>query len=70
MERFTFAEVVEHYLKKYRMSEKAFCYRVGISTRSLARYKADPSNLTYGTIRKMCEELNCPIEFLMEGRQQ
>lgn len=53
---------------KYHMTNADLCRKVHISEATLCHYMKNPDLMTYGTIRLMCRTFNCPVEYLLEGR--
>lgn len=68
MEQFTVKDRVEHYKRKYHMTNLDVAKRLNISEATLSKYIADPGRITYKTMKKMCDLWHCSIEYLMEGR--
>lgn len=68
MEELTIAERINHYMKQYGMNNSDLAKRIGVGQRTLIRYKENPDNMTYGTIKQICKVLNISVERLLEGR--
>lgn len=58
---------IDHARKRRGMTEKEFCARIGISTKTWKRYEIDPTPLPMGTIEKAAHLMMVPIMELMKG---
>lgn len=69
MEELTIGERIDHYLRKYRMTNADLASRVGLSKKTLIKQKKDPRWMRYDTMLKICEVLNISLETLLFGRR-
>lgn len=53
---------------EHHMTNADLCRRLHISVATYCNYMRNPDAMTYGTIKALCRIFNCPVEYLLEGR--